>query len=146
MWTTILRPARRNGSARLAPTGRAAAVVALAGMLAACHDLLNPPLPAGTQDPKTFNTETGALGRYNDAIGDAQHLFVSYAVVSGRLTDELHVAEVPAADAATLAGLAKHRPRLADCAAVAAVLVGLTELAALVLPVRRVRHGDDSDP
>jgi hypothetical protein len=56
------------------------------------------------------------------------------------------IADVPAADSAALAVLAEHRPRLAHSTTVATVLVRLTELAALVLPVRRVRHGDDSDP
>ena len=57
----------------------------------------------------------------------------------------LLVSKITAANAAPLADLAEDRPRFAHCAAVATVLVGLTELAALVLPVR-VRHGDDSDP
>jgi hypothetical protein len=57
----------------------------------------------------------------------------------------LLVSKITAANAALLADLAEDRPRLAHGATVATVLVGLTERAALVLPVRRVRHCD-SDP
>ena len=57
----------------------------------------------------------------------------------------LFVSEITAPNAALLADLAEDRPGLARGATVAAVLVGLTELAALVLPVGRVRHCD-SDP
>jgi hypothetical protein len=56
------------------------------------------------------------------------------------------VAEIAATEAALLAGLAEYCPGLADGAPVATVLVGLTELATLVLPVRRMRHDDFSDP
>jgi hypothetical protein len=69
-----------------------AATIALAVLTSAtagCHDLLNPPLPAGTQDPKTFNTEAGALGRYHTAIETARDGFVKYMVESAELTDEV---------------------------------------------------------
>jgi len=72
-----------------------AAFIALIATLAACHDLLNPPLPAGTQDPSTFNNEAGALSRYNTAVAEAWVAFVQFARTSGTLTDELHVAELP---------------------------------------------------
>ena len=93
--------------------------------------------------------------RHPDALGDLpralRRLRLHQAVLRGCSLQLVRllvggIADVPAADTAELAGLAKHRPRLAHCASVAAVLVRLTELAALVLPVRRVRHGDDSDP
>jgi starch-binding outer membrane protein, SusD/RagB family len=74
-----------------------AALLTLVVVLAACSDLLNPPLPAGTQDPSTFNNEAGAISRYNSAIGDAWDAFVQYARVSGTFADELHVAAVPPA-------------------------------------------------
>ncbi|MBN8881848.1 MAG: hypothetical protein J0H73_05980 [Salana multivorans] len=45
------------------------------------------------------------------------------------------VAELPAAQAATLAELAQNAPGLADGAAVTPILVGLAEPAALVLPM-----------
>jgi hypothetical protein len=57
----------------------------------------------------------------------------------------LLVSKITAANAALLADLAEDGPRFAHGTTVAAVLVGLTELAALVLPVGRVRHSD-SDP
>jgi hypothetical protein len=72
-----------------------AALLALVVALGACRDLLNPPLPAGTQDPSTFNNEAGALARYNSAVADAWDAFVQVARVSGTMTDELHVAENP---------------------------------------------------
>jgi hypothetical protein len=55
------------------------------------------------------------------------------------------VAEVASGEATLLADLAKNRPGFARGAPVAAVLVRLTELAALVLPMRRVSHCG-SDP
>lgn len=70
-------------------------LVALAATLASCHDLLNPELPAGTQDPGTFNNENGAIARYNTAVADAWDAFVQYARTSGTFADELHVAAVP---------------------------------------------------
>jgi len=72
-----------------------AALLALVGMLAACHDLLNPDLPAGTQDPSAFNNDAGAMARYSIAIGDAWDAMVQYARVSGTFSDELHVADLP---------------------------------------------------
>lgn len=57
----------------------------------------------------------------------------------------LLVSKITAANAALLADLAEHRPRLPHGATMATVLVGLTELTALVLPMRRVRHCD-ADP
>jgi len=72
-----------------------AAALALVVSLAACRDLLNPPLPAGTQDPSTFNNEAGALSRYGTAVADAWDAYVQFARASGTFTDELHVAETP---------------------------------------------------
>jgi hypothetical protein len=46
------------------------------------------------------------------------------------------VAKVAATKPALLAGVAKYRPGLAHGTTVPAILVRLTELAALVLPVR----------
>ncbi|CUR54957.1 hypothetical protein NOCA2220148 [metagenome] len=57
----------------------------------------------------------------------------------------LLVAEVTTAEPAALADLAKHGPRLAHRSTGATVLVRLTELAALVLPMRRMSH-DGSCP
>ena len=74
-----------------------ATLLATVAMLASCHDLLNPELPAGTQDPGTFNNENGAIARYNTAVADAWDAFVQYARTSGTFADELHVAAVPAA-------------------------------------------------
>lgn len=65
------------------------ALVVLASATAGCHDLLNPPLPAGTQDPKTFNTEAGALARYWAVIDAAGNSFPRYVGVSADLTDEM---------------------------------------------------------
>jgi hypothetical protein len=48
----------------------------------------------------------------------------------------LLVPKVATAQAAALADLAEHRPRFADGPTVTPVLVRLTELAALVLPMR----------
>jgi starch-binding outer membrane protein, SusD/RagB family len=70
-------------------------LLTLVAVLAACSDLLNPPLPAGTQDPSTFNNEAGAIARYKTAVADAWNGFVEYARTSGTFTDELHVAAVP---------------------------------------------------
>jgi starch-binding outer membrane protein, SusD/RagB family len=84
----LRRSTRRNAGA---------ALLTLIVTLAACSDLLNPPLPAGTQDPSTFNNEAGAMSRYNAAVADAWDAFVQYARVSGIFTDELHVAAIPAA-------------------------------------------------
>ena len=56
------------------------------------------------------------------------------------------IADIPAADTAPLARLAQYGPGFAHCATVTAILVRLAEPTALVLAVRRVRHGDDSDP
>lgn len=69
-----------------------AALLALFATLASCRDLLNPPLPAGTQDPSTFNNDAGAVARYNTSVADAWDAFVQFARVGGTFTDELHVA------------------------------------------------------
>jgi hypothetical protein len=75
--------------------GVGAALLALVVALGACSDLLNPPLPAGTQDPSTFNNEAGAISRYNTAVADAWEALVFFGRVSGTISDELHVAETP---------------------------------------------------
>lgn len=66
-----------------------AALIAVAAVLTGCHDLLNPPLPAGTGDPSTFKNEAGALARYRETLNTAAAAFVKYAVESGEFTDEL---------------------------------------------------------
>src|SRR4051812_39371849 len=86
---------RRSMSRWLCRRSNAAAVFMLFVTLAACSDLLNPPLPAGTQDPGTFKTESGAIARYNTAAVDAWVVLVQVARVSGSFSDELHVAELP---------------------------------------------------
>ncbi|HEV7704968.1 MAG TPA: hypothetical protein VGO46_11785 [Gemmatimonadaceae bacterium] len=73
------------------------ALLTLVATLPSCHDLLNPQLPAGTQDPGTFDNENGAIARYNTAVADAWDAFVQYARTSGTFADELHVAAVPPA-------------------------------------------------
>jgi hypothetical protein len=74
-----------------------ATLLALVATLAACRDLLNPPLPAGTQDPSAFNNEAGAVSRYGTAVAAAWDGFVQYARVGGTFADELHLAQTPPA-------------------------------------------------
>lgn len=57
----------------------------------------------------------------------------------------LRVAQVPTGDPTFLADLPENCPRLSSSTTVVTVLVRLTELAALVLPVRWMSHGS-SDP
>ena len=89
--------------------------------------------------------------RHDDALGDLsralRRLRLHPALLRRRSLQLslLLVSKITAANAALLADLAEDRPRFAHGTAVAAVLVGLTELAALVLPVGRVRHRE-SDP
>jgi len=87
----------RESESRTSGRRRSVGAIALALVvtLAACRDLLNPPLPAGTQDPSTFNNEAGALSRYGTAVADAWDAYVQFARASGTFTDELHVAETP---------------------------------------------------
>jgi hypothetical protein len=73
------------------------ALLAFVATLASCRNLLNPDLPAGTQDPGTFDNENGAVARYNTAVADAWDAFVQYARTSGTFADELHVAATPLA-------------------------------------------------
>ena len=84
----------RRGRTRLA-TG--ALLLTCIATFASCHDLLNPQLPAGTQDPGTFDNENGAIARYNTAVADAWDAFVQYARTSGTFANELHVAATPPA-------------------------------------------------
>jgi hypothetical protein len=86
---------RTSETRRTARRAAGASFLALVVALAACHDLLNPPLPAGTQDPSSFNNEAGAMARYGDAVGSAWDAYVQYARASGSMTDELRVATVP---------------------------------------------------
>lgn len=90
--TIIEARASRRGRRRLTA---GAALFALVALLASCHDLLNPDLPAGTQDPSTFNNAAGAIARYNTAVADAWDAVVQYARTSGTFADELHVAAIP---------------------------------------------------
>lgn len=65
------------------------ALLVILGACVACNDTLNPPLPAGTEDPGSFENELGALGRYRETVRGAATGLAIYAVESGVLTDEL---------------------------------------------------------
>lgn len=55
-------------------------------------------LPAGTNDPSTYNTPEGAVATYNQAVGQFQDAFQDYVLVSGMLTDEFQAREVLQSD------------------------------------------------
>ncbi|HEU4642618.1 MAG TPA: RagB/SusD family nutrient uptake outer membrane protein [Gemmatimonadaceae bacterium] len=89
MMTGAPRSEPPRAARRTVARATAAALIVLAAATTACHGLLDPPLPAGTQDPSSFHNEAGALARYHDAVDDAAGRLVDYAVDAGLLTDEL---------------------------------------------------------
>ncbi|HEX6535944.1 MAG TPA: hypothetical protein VF041_15215 [Gemmatimonadaceae bacterium] len=89
MMTGAPRSEPPRAARHIAARATAAVLIVLVGATTACHDLLNPPLPAGTQDPSSFHDEAGALARYHDAVDDAGERLVLYAVDAGLFTDEL---------------------------------------------------------
>lgn len=69
------------------------------GVLSGCSDLLNnSQLPAGTQDPSTYNTPTGAMLQVQGAMAQWQSLIPLAITDAGVVTDELVVTPTNWAD------------------------------------------------
>ena len=65
------------------------ATLMLLAALAACGNVLDAPLPAGTVDPASFHNRAGALARFHELITFAPTAFVTQIVAEGTITDEL---------------------------------------------------------